>query len=679
MVIIMGMTLSLIYKTEQDLVKFVELNNLHNNKHLFVQIFSTNCRNDNFSKIRQVIAKYVPQAMVIVGEVDNEAVLKKIIKDNEYLILITPFEKVEWKTMLKKMNASGSFYHLIEKNEEKIKELHDSLSTTEAQYKSLFENNSDFIFSTNLNGIFTSVNPAFVETFGFQKDEVIGQKFNTFIYEEDLQKVRQYYNDIMDGSKLCFTVNIPCKHGELQVCQITIIPITKGDSLVGVYGIGRNITKQIEIEQRITNLKLYDFDTGLPNRLKLTEELREWIKAAKNKHEEFAVIFVDIDRFKNINDSFGHYVGDIVLKELAERINSLLPKTSVLARFEGDKFAVLIGAEELDSIMNLTNKILARIYQPIMHEDLDFFVTASIGVSMYPEDGFTEESLLKHADLAMHQSKNEGGNRVTFYCTNMNKKAMDRLKLESYLRKALKNDEFFLVYQPLIDLSNGKMFGSEALIRWNSPELGIIPPLQFIPIAEEIGIINEIGKWVLNTACQQNKKWQTDGLGELTISVNVSARQFQEWTFIDDVKEALTKADLEPEYLMLELTESVMLNNIDYSISIMKELQSLGVKVSVDDFGTGYSALNYLKNLPIDSLKIDRSFINNLHIEDSDVAIVKAIITMGQGLEVRVVAEGVETKEQLSLLKELDCNYAQGYYIDRPLLASEFEAFRKRN
>lgn len=260
-----------------------------------------------------------------------------------------------------------------------------------------------------------------------------------------------------------------------------------------------------------------------------------------------------------------------------------------------------------------------------------------------------------------------------FFSMEMNRQAVIRLELESYLRKALQKEEFHLCYQPLIDLETGNLYGSEALIRWNHPKLGLVSPGEFIPLAEETGLIEEIGSWVLRTACKQNKRWHSLGYGSLAISVNVSAYQFQQPGFLNEVKTALHQSGLEPQFLTLELTESTMLRNVDYSIQVMKALQKLGVMVSIDDFGTGYSSLSYLKDLPINTLKIDRSFINNLHLDTSDIAIVKAIITMGHGLAVKVVAEGVETKEQIELLKELKCHYAQGFYIHKPLMTAEFE------
>ncbi|MBM4764204.1 bifunctional diguanylate cyclase/phosphodiesterase [Bacillus sp. B15-48] len=430
------------------------------------------------------------------------------------------------------------------------------------------------------------------------------------------------------------------------------------------------------IEEKFLNFLYYDFDTGLPNRMKFTEQLRIVLGRFCQGNEPLALLVIDMDRFKNINDTLGHYVGDLLLKQVALRLKEGSPPGSYLARFAGDKFTLLISKDtSVSKILTTAEKLLESIAVPVQFNGQELFLTASIGISYYPNDGHDEHALLKNADTAMNRSKTFGGNRITFYATEMKGKAMFRFELENYLRRANtnKNQEFYLCYQPLIDLKTAKIIGNEALIRWNHPRLGLVSPAEFIPLAEEIGIIDEIGTWVLNSACQQTKKWQQAGISNLEISVNVSARQFQHPCFFNKVQEALNLTGLESKYLTLELTESAMLQNLDYSISIMEALQKTGVKVAIDDFGTGYSSLSYLRSLPINSLKIDRAFINNLKATSADLAIVKAIITMGHGLAIDVIAEGVETKEQIELLRNLECHYAQGFFIQKPLVSGDFE------
>ncbi|MFO1445505.1 EAL domain-containing protein [Bacillus sp. Bva_UNVM-123] len=572
------------------------------------------------------------------------------------------------------LKTLSAFNHLLEATQNDVRQLHENLKLSEKQYESLFNMNSDFIFSTDLQGQFTSVNPAFEKMFGYQNEELFGKSALHFIANEDLPKVRMHFLRALKGKEQYYNSNIKLKSGETNLFQLKNIPIIINGECVGIYGIGRNISEQKKIEDKIMELAYYDHDTGLPNRMKFTEQLENMLVRAKKKKRMLAVLSIDMDRFKLINDSLGHYAGDSILKELAYRIEKILPSGSYIGRFGGDKFTVILSKDvNIDDVMKVSKSILQEIANPVFHEGQDLFITASIGVSSFPEDGLDEQTLLKNADIAANLSKNHGGNRVTFFSTDMNDKAMNRLELESYLRKALQKNEFYLMYQPLIDLHTGEIFGSEALIRWNHPKHGLVSPADFIPLAEETGLIEEIGNWVLRTACMQNKKWQLLGNEYLSVSVNVSAYQFQQTGFLHEVKQALRESNLSPQYLTLELTESTMLSNVDYSIKIMQALQKIGVKVSIDDFGTGYSSLSYLKDLPINTLKIDRSFINNLRVDTSDIAIVKAIITMGHGLDVKVLAEGVETKEQIELLKELNCHYAQGFYIHRPLLSTDFE------
>lgn len=564
--------------------------------------------------------------------------------------------------------------HLMKASQEDIESLNDNIKISEQYYRSLFDNNTDIVYSTDLQGNFTSVNPAFERMFGYTKEEMIGKSALKYINTEDIPRVRMHFYRAIKGKEQYYNIDVNSKTGEKNLFHLRNIPITVNGECVGIYGIGRNITEQKKIEDKIIQLAYYDQETGLPNRVKFTEKLSELLHRAKKKKRMLAVMVLDMDRFKIINDSLGHDAGDDILKEISERIQETLPTGAYLGRFSGDKFNLVLSKNvAIQEVIKVAKSILRRVSAPIFHSEQEFYVTASIGISLYPNDGLDEITLLKNADIAMNRSKSPGGNRITLYSNEMNEEALRRLELESYLRKALQKEEFYLCYQPLIDLTSGRLYGSEALIRWNHPVLGLVSPGDFIPLAEETGLIEEIGSWVLRTACKQNKEWQLKGLKDLTVSVNVSANQFQQAKFVREVKRALADSGLEPQYLTLELTESTMLRNIEHSIEVMTSLRRLGVRVSIDDFGTGYSSLSYLKDLPINTLKIDRSFINNLKIDTSDIAIVKAIITMGHGLSVKVVAEGVETEEQIELLRDMKCHYAQGFYLHRPLTTEDFE------
>jgi len=450
---------------------------------------------------------------------------------------------------------------------------------------------------------------------------------------------------------------------------------SEGEDLKRIISGGKAILSFTMIEEKVFKLAYYDLETGLANRMKFTEHLEQVIGLGKPK-SQFALLIIDLDRFKNINDSLGYTVGDFILKEMATRLKNTIPASAFLGRLTGDKFSLLLTEDtKISTVMKVAINILERLAAPVVYLKQEIMLTASIGICFYPKDGVDEQTLLKNADTAMYRSKQIGGNRITFYETEMKRKILSRFDLENHLRRAMARREFYLCYQPLIDLRIGDIIGTEALIRWNHPQLGLVSPAEFIPLAEEIGLIDQIGGWVLNEACQQTKKWQQKGMRHLGVSVNVSAKQLQNHGFFQEVNLALGNSGLDSRYLTLELTETSMLQKFNSSKKIMEALKKIGVKLSIDDFGTGYSSLSYLRNLPIHSLKIDRSFVKNIQETPADIAIVKAIILMGEGLGVDVIAEGVETREQADLLRDLKCDYAQGYFIQKPLVSNEFEAF----
>ena len=676
----MARTKYCVYQNEEKLNSYIESNSFQACQNLLIQIFSKQEQEEEqfLLALQGSLRAKLPRAAYIScttgGSFPGEAqiIVSFTVLSKEELDSI--FQTQEFLTIY-------PFTHLIEPSQQDFLHLNESPNISEHYYRSLFNNIGDFVYSTDLQGNFTSVNPSFLKTFGFSESELIGKPALDYINKKDVPRAKMHFIQALRGKNQSYTIEITTKSGEPQVFQVKNIAISVKGQCVGTYGIGRNITRQKKTEEKIIQLAYYDHDTGLPNRMRFTEQLEEMLSRAKKKKEFLAVLVIDIDRFKIINDSLGHYAGDIILKKLAARIEENVPKGGYLGRFGGDKFTLLLTkAVSLEQTSKTARELQSILSKPMYYENQEFIVTASIGISSFPGDGLDEHILLKNADIAMNRSKNQGGNKITFFSMDMNEQAMTRLELESYLRKALQKDEFYLCYQPLIDLKTSEITCTEALIRWNHPHLGLISPAQFIPLAEETGLIQEIGAWVLTTACTQTKEWQIKGLPTLGISVNVSAYQLQQASFVGQVIEALEVSRLDPNFLTLELTESAMLQDIAYSISVMHALQDLGVKVSVDDFGTGYSSLSYLRNLPIDTLKIDQSFINNLHDDPSDMAIVKAIITMGQGLSVKIVAEGVETREQIDILKELDCNYAQGFYIHKPLESKAFEkGFRTFN
>lgn len=564
--------------------------------------------------------------------------------------------------------------NLINASSQDIKALNNEMKISEEQYRSLFNNNTDMIYSTDLRGNFTSMNPVFLKNLGYAQEELLGKSALKLVQEADVNRIKRHFHRTIDGKPQYYDIEIYTKNGKASYYHIKNIPITVNNECVGIYGIGRDITENLEFEKKITQLANYDEETGLPNRNKFKEIIDRMLERAKKKKRTLAVLFVDFNRFNMINDALGHDAGDLFLKEMAVRIKNCLLTGAYVGRFGSDKFTILLTKNSSpEYVTSMCKLLLEAIQLPFKFQDKEFFITASIGVSMYPYDGYDSDILMKNADIALNRAKLQGGNEWIFFSDEMNDETIKRLELESDLRRALKNNELYLLYQPIVEKGTRKLITCEALIRWQHPQRGIVPPLEFIPIAEETGLIHSIGKWVLKTACKQVVDWHNEGLTDVSISINVSAFQFQNRWFIEEVKNALAYSGLHPNYLHLELTETVMLNDSQKTIEVMKALTNIGVKISIDDFGTGYSSLSYLKNLPIHILKIDRSFIQNLDVNTPDFAIVKSIMTMGHGLGLQVTAEGIETTQQLEILEEMNCDFLQGYFIEKPLFPDQLK------
>ena len=437
-------------------------------------------------------------------------------------------------------------------------------------------------------------------------------------------------------------------------------------------GTMQDVTERKLAQDRLSFLAYYDNLTGLPNRSLLIERMQQAMVESRRVERLVAVLFLDLDRFKFINDTLGHDFGDALLKMVSERLSSLLRPGDTVSRYGGDEFTlVLANVAHADDVTRIAQKILERFTFPFHIGGRDLFVTASVGITLYPLDDGSVEELLKNADAAMYHAKEHGRNTFQFYTAEMNVRAARRLALETGLRHALERNELSLHYQPQVDLKTGNLYGMEALLRWKSPEFGPVSPVEFIPLAEETSLIQPIGEWVLRTACTQTRAWHEAGFRDLRIGVNLSARQFQQKNLVQIIRRALADSALEPQHLDLELTESMLMHDIERTVFALTELEALGITISIDDFGTGYSSLSYLKRFPIDVLKIDRSFVNDITADTDDAAIVTAIIAMAHSLEIKVVAEGVETPEQQDFLKQRGCDAMQGYYFSKPLPAED--------
>ncbi|MDD5177045.1 MAG: EAL domain-containing protein [Sterolibacterium sp.] len=532
------------------------------------------------------------------------------------------------------------------------------------------------------------VNPAFTRITGYSAEETIGRNCR-FLQGSDngqleLENIRAGLRENKNARALLRNYR---KDGSQFWNDLQISPVNDDDGKVSHFvGILNDVTDSKRYQNELEHQSNHDMLTDLPNRNLMKDRIAQGIAyASRYKQTLMAVAFVGLDNFKFVNDSMGHQAGDQVLKMVSKRLNACLRSSDTAARLGGDEF-VLILFESPDeeenfntSISALLQRVLREVALPYQIGSHEFFITCSIGYALVPVDGDTAEELLKNADMAMFSAKERGRNNIQRYASALNEKIVLRMSLESDLRRAIDNNELFVCYQPQIDLIHRRIVGMEALIRWQHPQRGLISPTQFIPLAEETGLIIPIGIWVLRTACAQAKSWQDAGLPQIKLSVNLSARQFMQRDLADSIRQALEETGFSAEHLELELTESLIMHNAELFISTLRVLKDIGIELAIDDFGTGYSSLSYLKRFPIDRLKIDQSFVRDIVVDTDSASISQAIITLGHSLGLRVIAEGVETLEQLDFLHANSCDEIQGYYFSRPLPPQEFQKIHVEN
>lgn len=533
----------------------------------------------------------------------------------------------------------------------------------------VLENTSEGVLVTDEMGRILSVNPAFEIVTGYSEKEVLGLYpsilqsgiHNKEFYEEMWKQIKgtgHWKGEIWNKRK----------NGEIFPEWITISSIKDDNGLVTNHvAVFSDITDRKHAEEQLKRLAHFDSLTGVANRYSLNSRLSDLIGTAKTYNQQLAVLFLDLDRFKHINDTLGHSYGDQLLKGVSSRLKNLIKNKDMIARLGGDEFVIVLpNIKHVREAVHIAESIIHSLTQPFLLEKQEVYISTSIGISLFPHDGQSLESLLRNADKAMYQAKALGRNQYELYHSDMHQDESLHMMMENYLRKAIERDELFLLYHPLVDVKTKKIVGIEALVRWNSKELGIVSPVDFIPLAEETGLIIPISEWIIKKACNDLNKIHLKGFTNLKMSINISALHFNQEGFVKAVSDIIQDTNVNPYLLELELTESMIMPNATETIGKLVKLKQLGIKLSVDDFGTGYSSLSYLNRFPVDTLKIDRSFIQKLCVYKEDYSIVQAIITMAHKLHLKVVAEGVESKKQFEFLEKEKCDLIQGFFIVKP-------------
>jgi diguanylate cyclase (GGDEF)-like protein/PAS domain S-box-containing protein len=556
-----------------------------------------------------------------------------------------------------------------------------ALRATEEKLSSILDSIDNVVWSAN-NGGFIYLNSIAERIYGRPLDEFYRNKelWLEVIHPDDRSRARKAHARLKTADSFTIEYRIVRPDGDMRWIEERARAIRDDyGQLLRFDGIAIDISERKAYEARIEYLADHDALTSLANRNLLGDRITQAMAHARRNGLMLALLFLDLDRFKGVNDSFGHELGDALLLDVSNRLRLVVREGDTVARQGGDEFIILLtDIQRPQDVTAAAFKIFDAFSAPFLIRGHELFVTTSIGATLFPDDGDDMQALLRNADTAMYRAKEKNGNAFQFYSREMSVRALERAELESALRRALERKEFELFYQPKVDTDSGRIIGAEALIRWHHPDFGLVSPTRFIPMAEEIGLIVPIGDWVLHTACAQNKAWQDAGLETICVSVNLSARQFREDGLVESVAEALNVMGLAPKHLELELTESIVMNSAELFITKLRALEDLGVQLSIDDFGTGYSSLSYLKRFPLHHLKIDQSFVRDIATDADDAAITSTVISLGHSLNLKVIAEGVETEEQVAFLRDHHCDEMQGYYFSKPLPAIEFASLLRQ-
>ncbi|MEZ5549279.1 MAG: EAL domain-containing protein [Pseudomonadales bacterium] len=575
--------------------------------------------------------------------------------------------------------------------------MEEKLKESEELHRFIVNNSPDLVYMLDRNGCFTFLNDRLDSLLGYTKEELIGKHYSELVDEDHLEVARNVFNERRTGERAARNAELRLRsrvnrrglrlfHSQSLWVELTAEGVYSNpkertrENFVGTYGTARDISERKEAEEVINFQAYHDLLTHLPNRALLKDRLSLAIAHARRNKRKLAVMFLDLDRFKLVNDTLGHTMGDRLLKAVANRLQSCLRRGDTLARFGGDEFTLLLPeVRTRDDVVVIASKILDRLNAPFVIDGHELFVGASIGISIYPEAGETEEALIQNADIAMYQVKGRGKNGYQFFSEEMNHQFSTRLSLERELRNGLAQGELRVFYQPQVCLDDGRIIGVEALVRWQHPLRGLVQPMDFLPLAEETGLIGQIDEFVQQRAFADVVQWRRKGFGDVTLSVNLSAAQLEQEGFVDRFVGSLQGAGLEPGAVKLEITENTLMQDIEIIIPKLKELRRMGIRIAIDDFGTGYSSLSYLQQFPIQTLKIDRSFVGDIRADDRDASIINAIVAMARGLKLDLIAEGVENRTQLRYLQGQGCREGQGFFFSRPVPAADMQSLLKNN
>lgn len=627
------------------------------------------------------MAPQLEQSLVIVvsGDTTIDSAIQAL-RAGAYDFLRKPYEPEE---LLKSLRNAARELALKQEN----RDMQARLERSEQWHRFLVNNSPDIIYTLDAEGRFSCLNDCVEEITGYRKADLLGQPWETLVLEAEREPALWRMNERRTGERatrnyeLLLLKRLPANVSDPAHTHVVVELSASGmyqeaadgsRRFVGTYGVARDISERKKAEATITFQAYHDLLTGLPNRALFKDRLTQAIANARRHGSLLAVMFLDLDRFKSVNDTLGHLVGDELLQLTSQRLRHCLREGDTLARIGGDEFMLLLPhIRTRDSAAYIAEKILAALKAPFHLNSHELYISASIGIAVYPDDGVTHETLIKHADIAMYSAKDQGRNDYRFFDSGLNQHLTGRMAVESDLRRGLQRGEFEMHYQPKVDTMHDRIIGMEALIRWHHPQRGLVHPDEFIPIAEESGLIAPMSEWVLDTVCRQARAWRDQALPLAALAVNLPARHIEHPDFVDEFVRVLRDHRLEGSGIGIEITESTLMRDMEGSVHKLRQLSDMGVEISIDDFGTGYSSLSYLKRLPVHCLKIDRSFVHDLHSQENGAPLVAGIVAMAKGLRLNLVAEGVETQAQLEFLRQIGCDAYQGHLFSQAVSAEE--------